>query len=189
MEIVNSALSSYLQVPDFPFDHKRGTHDVLFSNVIYIDRKDFRLDDSKDYFGLAPNKEVHLKYAYNIRCLGYTSNKEGEVDCISASVDLENKKKCKGNIGWVAQASSGQILSVELRHYGSLFQLKNKDDQDWIGDLNPSSLEILSAYADASLARAEVGQKYQFERLGYYVVDRDSTKDHLVFNRTVSLKV
>jgi len=182
-----------LKAPDFPFDVERGSHDIPFSNVIYIERKDFRTEDSKDYFGLAPGKEVHLKYAYNIKCVDFKLNAEGKVESINVVIDLENKTKCKGKISWIAEVEGKEPLKVELRQYNYLLltdskSLKEKNYTDWVEDLNPDSLEVVHALADVSVAKAKTGDHFQFERIGYYVVDPDTTPGKLVFNRTVKLK-
>jgi len=176
-----------------PFDIERGSHAVPFTNVVYIERKDFRLEDSKDYFGLAPGKEVHLKYAYNIKCVDYKLGPNKQVESINAVVDFDNKTKCKGKISWVAEVEGKETLKVELRQYNHLLlsdskTLKEKNYKDWIEDLNPDSEKVVMALADDSVRNARVGDRFQFERVGYYIVDPDTTPNKIVFNRTVKLK-
>jgi len=181
------------RAPDFPFDVERGFHEIPFTNVIYIERKDFRIEDSKDYFGLAPGKEVHLKYAYNIKCVDYKLNANGQVESLNAVVDFKNTTKCQGKISWVAEVEGKEPLKIELRQYDHLLlsdskTIKEKNYKDWIEDLNPDSLKVVHALADESVRSPKLGDRFQFERVGYYIVDPDTTKDKLVFNRTVKVK-
>jgi len=176
-----------ITVPNHPYEDK-GTHTVPFTNVVYIERSDFRLENEKGYYGLAPNKTVLLKYAYNITCtdviLGGPNN---EVVELKATVDRTNSTKVKGVLHWVAEGSH----KVEVRLYDHLFRSENPNDlgSEWLSDINPNSLEVIeNALADASLNDVKRGDKYQFERQGYFAVDSDSTAAKKVFNRTVTLK-
>lgn len=165
---------------------------VPFTNVIYIERSDFRTKDSKDYYGLAPGKSVLLRYAFPIKCteVVYGDDKETVVE-IRAEYDPSKKIKPKGVLHWVAQPSPGvDPLKVEVRLFDKLFLSENPAElDDWLADLNPHSKEVIpEAFAVSSLANAVLGDKFQFERLGYFSVDPDSTSDKLVFNRTVTLR-
>ena len=177
-----------IKAPHFPFDIERGTYELLLTNKIYIERDDFRLEDSRDYYALEPNKEVKLKYVFNIKCTSYILTTSGQVESINAEIDFENKKKCKGKINWVAEK---KILSIELRHYNQLFLSDNKTCKekydDWIKDLNPQSLEKVIAYTDSSISSGKIDDHYQFEKLGYYIIDQDTRPEKLIFNRTVKL--
>lgn len=191
---------SEISVPDFPQDKdlgaKRGVHAVPFSKVLYIEREDFKkVDPGKKYYRLAPGKEVHLKYAYNIKCNSFEEDANGKVTVIKATVDFDNKTNCKGHITWVAESTVGQEpLKVELRLYEKLFCSKNPMELpksvDWITDLNPNSETIVMGYADSSLAFGNIkaGEKFQLERAGYYCVDTDTSKNGVVLNRTCKLK-
>ncbi|KAF6160795.1 hypothetical protein GIB67_035996 [Kingdonia uniflora] len=151
--------------PDAQSNDPDNFYKVPFTSVVYIERSDFRLKDSKDYYGLAPGKSVMLRWAFPIKCT--------EV------------------LHWVAQPSPGtNPLKVEVRLFEKLFLSENPAElDDWLGDLNPQSKEVISeAVAVPSLASAKVGDTFQFERLGYFAVDPDSTADKLVFNRTVTLR-
>lgn len=180
-----------LKAPNFPKDESKSFHDIIFSRIVYIDSDDFKEKDEKDFFGLAPGKEVHLKYAYNITAQKIVKGNDGNIDHIEATIDLTNKNKPKGKIHWVAEPKPGQKpLTVELRLYDSLFKSANPMALDeWLTDLNPNSLVVVkTALADPSLASVKPGDKFQFERLAFFVCDPDSKPNSLVFNRTVSLK-
>ncbi|KAA8532692.1 hypothetical protein F0562_032725 [Nyssa sinensis] len=178
--------------PDAQTDDASSLYKVPFSNVVYIEHTDFRMTDSKDYYGLAPGKSVLLRYAFPIKCteviLG--DDKETVVE-IRAEYDPSKKTKPKGVLHWVAEPSHGvEPLKVEVRLFDKLFLSENPAElDDWLGDLNPhSKVVIQGAYAVPSLKKTAVGDTFQFERLGYFVVDRDSTSENIVFNRTVTLR-
>lgn len=178
--------------PDAPSDDASSFYKVPFTNVVYIERTDFRLKDSKDYYGFAPGKTVLLRYAFPIKCTEviYGNDSESIVE-IRAEYDPLKKTKPKGVLHWVAQPYPGvEPLKVEVRLFDKLFLSENPAELDnWLTDLNPTSKEVISeAYAVSSLANALVGDKFQFERLGYFAVDSDSTAGKLVFNRTVTLR-
>lgn len=178
--------------PDTKADDASSVYKVPFSNVVYIENMDFRMKDSKDYYGLAPGKSVLLRYAFPIKCteviLG--ENKDSVLE-IRAEYDPDKRSKPKGVLHWVAESSPGvEPLKVEVRLFDKLFRSENPAElEDWLGDMNPHSKIVISdAYAVPALRDAAVGDKFQFERLGYFVVDQDSTSDKLVFNRTVTLR-
>ncbi|BBN05975.1 glutaminyl-tRNA synthetase [Marchantia polymorpha subsp. ruderalis] len=172
-------------------DRAKETYKIPFSRVIYIEQSDFRLKDSKDYYGLAPNKSVMLRYAYPIKCTDviYGEDKETVVE-IHAEYDRAKSTKPKV-IHWVAEPAPGvNPLNVEIRLFDKLFKSENPAElEDWLGDLNPNSIEtITTALAVPALKDAPVGSKFQFERLGYFCVDTDTTPEKMVFNRTVTLR-
>ncbi|XP_020114560.1 glutamine--tRNA ligase isoform X2 [Ananas comosus] len=178
--------------PDAPSDDASSYYKVPFTNVVYIERTDFRLKDSKDYYGLAPGKSVLLRYAFPIKCTDvvYGDNSDTVVE-IRAEYDPLKKTKPKGVLHWVAQPSPGvDPLKVEVRLFEKLFLSENPAElEDWLSDLNPQSKEVIpDALAVPALASAVLGDKFQFERLGYFAVDTDSTPGKLVFNRTVTLR-
>ncbi|XP_027099933.2 glutamine--tRNA ligase-like [Coffea arabica] len=173
-------------------DDASSMYKVPFSKVVYIERSDFRMKDSKDYYGLAPGKSVLLRYAFPIKCteviLG--DDKESVLE-IRAEYDPSKKTKPKGVLHWVAESTPGvDPLKVEVRLFDKLFLSENPAElDDWLGDLNPQSrIVIPDAYAVSALQNAAVGDKFQFERLGYFVVDQDSTSEKIIFNRTVTLR-
>ncbi|EHA8590277.1 glutamine--tRNA ligase [Cocos nucifera] len=179
--------------PDAPSDDVSSFYKVPFTNVVYIEHSDFRLKDSKDYYGLAPGKSVLLRYAFPIKCTKviYGNDSDTIVE-IQAEYDPSKKTKPKGVLHWVAQPSPGvDPPKVEVRLFENLFLSENPAElEDWLSDLNPCSKEVIpEAYAVPSLASGAVlGDKFQFERLGYFAVDPDTTPGRLVFNRTVTLR-
>ncbi|OAY47278.1 glutamine--tRNA ligase, cytoplasmic [Manihot esculenta] len=178
--------------PDAQNDDASAFYKVPFSNVVYIEHSDFRMKDSKDYYGLAPGKSVLLRYAFPIKCTEVVLADDNETIIeVRAEYDPSKKTKPKGVLHWVAESSLGVgPLKVEVRLFDKLFNSENPAElEDWLADLNPLSKVVMSgAYAVPSLKNAAVGERFQFERLGYFVVDKDSTPDKLVFNRTVTLR-
>ncbi|GBD97075.1 MAG TPA: glutamine--tRNA ligase/YqeY domain fusion protein [Nitrospirae bacterium] len=181
-----------------PEDLSAGTRKLPFSKVIYIEQDDFREDPPKKYFRLAPGREVRLRYAYFITCVDVIKDdKTGEVtelhctyDPATRGGDAPDGRKVKATLHWV---SAGQSLDAEVRLYNHLFikadPEEDKDNTDFKFSLNPDSLETLtSCRIEPGLAEAEPGRRYQFERLGYFCVDPDSTDKKIVFNRTVTLR-
>jgi glutaminyl-tRNA synthetase len=177
-----------LEAVNNPEDEAAGTRQVPFSRVLYIEQDDFREDPPKQYFRLAPGREVRLRYAYFITCTGLIKNAQGEVVEIHCTYDPATRggnapdgRKVKSTIHWV---SAAHAVDAEVRLYETLFSKENPSEIP--DDLNPNSLEIVTgAKLEPSLASAKPGDRYQFERLGYFCVDPDPP---LVFNRTVGLK-
>ena len=187
-----------LEARNNPQDPSMGTRKVPFSRVLYIEREDFREDPPKKFFRLAPGREVRLRYAYFITCVGVVKDEQtGEVVELHCTYDPETRggsspdgRKVKGTLHWV---SAAHALKSEVRLYDRLFAKENpldeKDGRDFKSCLNPNSLETLtSCRVEPSLAGAAPGSRYQFERQGYFCVDSDSSDGALVFNRTVSLR-
>ncbi|XP_042033189.1 glutamine--tRNA ligase, cytoplasmic-like isoform X2 [Salvia splendens] len=178
--------------PDAPADDASSFYKVPFSKIVYIEQSDFRLKDSKDYYGLAPGKSVLLRYAFPIKCTDVVLGDDNEtVHEIRAEYDPSKKSKPKGVLHWVSESSPGvKPLKVEVRLFDKLFNSENPAElDDWLSDLNPhSKVVIKDAYAVPSVKDAAVGDSFQFERLGYFVVDPDSSPGKLVFNRTVTLR-
>ncbi|KAL3510761.1 hypothetical protein ACH5RR_030162 [Cinchona calisaya] len=178
--------------PDTQTDDASSIYKVPFSNVVYIERTDFRMKDSKDYYGLAPGKSVLLRYAFPIKCTEVIFGDDSEsILEIRAEYDPTKKTKPKGVLHWVAESTPGvDPLKVEVRLFDKLFLSENPAELgDWLGDLNPQSrIVIPDAYAVAALQNAAVGDKFQFERLGYFAVDHDSTPEKIIFNRAVTLR-
>lgn len=162
-----------------------GSHNILFGSIIYIDRSDFREQDEKGYYGLAPGKEVGLKYAYNIRCNELVRDASGNVSELRCTYDGKNEHKVKGRLHWV----SGNACPVEVRLYDRLFRTEDTSTlgDNWLQDLNPASKTVKTALIDPFALTWNM-PRYQFERVGYFCLDPDSSGEHLVFNRTVSLK-
>jgi len=187
-----------LEAVNNPEDPSAGTRKVLFSKVLYIEQDDFREDPPKGFFRLSPGKEVRLRYAYIIKCNEIIKDPAtGEIIELRCSYDPETKsgssrsnRKVKATIHWV---SAPHALPAEVRLYDHLFTKEDPDDipegADWLANLNTRSLETLSnCKVEPFLAEASPGARYQFERLGYFCVDRDSSREKLVFNRTVTLR-
>lgn len=188
-----------LEALNNPEDQGMGTRNVPFSKVLYIERDDFMEDPPKKFFRLAPGREVRLRYAYFIKCVGVVKDEEsGEIVELHCTYDPETKggdaldgRKVRATLHWV---SAYHALEVEVRLYDHLFTTANpaaeEEGKDAIDYLNPNSLEALPrCYVEPSLEGARPGSRYQFERLGYFCVDApNSTSDHLVFNRTVTLR-
>ncbi len=180
-----------------PEDPSAGTRKAPFTKVLYIEQEDFRETPPKGFFRLSPGVEVRLRYAYFVKCVGVTKDASGNVtelhctyDPATRGGDAPDKRKVKATLHWV---SAERSLPAEVRLYDHLFLKEDPLDvpegHDWTENVNPGSLEALSsARIEPSVARAVAGTRYQFERLGYFCVDSDSTRDKLVFNRTVTLK-
>ena len=166
-----------------------------FSRVLYIEQDDFREDPPKKYFRLAPGREVRLRSAYFVTCTGFTKDPaSGEVTEVRCTYDPATRggdspdgRKVKATLHWV---SAAHALDIEVRLYDRLFTSENPGAaDDYRSDLNPGSLEVLPhCKIEPSVAGAASGTRYQFERVGYFSVDPDSSADRLVFNRTVTLK-
>ena len=185
----------WLSTENNPEDPAAGSRQIPFSNTLYIERDDFMEQPPKKYFRLAPGQMVRLKSAYIIRCDEVIKDEHGVVQEIRCS-HLPNSKSgsdtsgvtVKGTLHWV---SVKQALSVEVRLYDRLFSVEDPTDEtaDFIQYLNPQSLTVLpTVYAEPALLDAVYSERFQFIRKGYFVLDRDSRPDHLVFNRTVGLK-
>ncbi len=187
-----------LEAINNPEDASMGTRKIPFSRVLYIDQDDFREDPPPKYYRLAPGREVRLRYAYFIRCTDVVKDeKTGEVieihctyDPATRGGDAPDGRKVKATIHWL---SAAHAIPVEARLYDRLFSKPDpsevEEGQDFMDNLNPNSLEVIpNAWVEPSLATAKPGDIFQFERVGYFCVDPDSTAEKLVFNRTVTLK-
>ncbi|MBI5206007.1 MAG: glutamine--tRNA ligase/YqeY domain fusion protein [Nitrospirae bacterium] len=185
-----------LEAINNPEDPSMGTRKVPFSRELYIERDDFREDPPKEFFRLAPGREVRLRYAYYIKCVDAIKDKTtGEItelhctyDPATRGGDSPDKRKVKATLHWV---SASHAIEAEVRLYDHLFTKPSPGEEsgDFKTDLNPKSLELLKqCFVEPSLADAKSGDRFQFERMGYFYVDRDSTKEKPVFNRTVALR-
>ena len=174
-----------------------GSRPVPFSREIYIEREDFREEANKKFFRLKLGKEVRLKNAYIIKAESCTKDADGtitEIQCTydpltkSGSGTPESMRKVKGTLHWV---SVKHAIKAEVRAYDRLFLDEAPDshkEKDYMEFLNPNSLEVIDAYLEPSLQNAKIGERFQFQRLGYFTVDDDSTSEKLVFNKTVGLR-
>lgn len=178
-----------------PEDESMGKREIPFSRELYIESNDFMEDAPKKYFRLTPGNEVRLKSAYIIKCTGCKKDENGKVTEVYAEYDPDTRsglpgsdRKVKGTIHWV---SVQHALPAEVRLYDRLFNVENpgdEKDKDFRELLNPNSLVISKAYVEPWLKNAQSLQNFQFQRIGYFNVDPDSTPDKLIFNRTVALK-
>jgi len=179
-----------------PEDASAGTRTVPFSKILYIEQDDFREDPPKQYFRLSPGREVRLRYGYFVTCTSVVKDASGVVTEIHCTYDPATRggnapdgRKVKSTIHWV---SAAHAVDAEVRLYDNLFTVENPNDapegQDFTANLNPNSLETVHAKLEPSFARATPGSRYQFERLGYFCADLDSTPEKLIFNRTVTLR-
>ena len=187
----------YMEMENNPEDSTAGTHQIPFTRELYIDRDDFMENPPKKFFRLAPDQEVRLKSAYIIKCTGVKKDAEGNIEEIYCEYDPETRsgmpgsmRKVKGTLHWVSATHSA---TAEVRLYDRLFNVENpseEKDVDFRELLNPDSLKVIeNCRIEPYLAEnAKPGDRFQFQRTGYFCVDPDSTENHLVFNRTVSLK-
>ncbi len=185
----------YLDIPNNPENPDMGTRKVPFGKVLYIEREDFMVDPPKKYFRLYPGNEVRLMGAYFVRCTDYVTDGEGNVTEIYGTYDPETKsgsgftgRKVKGTIHWVCAETATQ---AEVRLYENIVdEEKGVYNEDGTININPDSLKVLeNACIEPALAEAGPMDRFQFVRQGYFIVDsKDSVKEHMVFNRIVSMK-
>lgn len=180
-----------------PENEADGTREVPFSKTLYIERDDFMEDAPKKYFRLTPGKEVRLRYAYYVTCKNCVKDADGNVVEVHCDYDPETRggqsadgRKVQGTIHWVDAATA---LNAEVRLYDRLFSVPNPDDPQNTGDykdyLNPDSLTLVpNAKLEPALADATLDERYQFERVGYFALDKESTSEKPVFNRAASLR-
>jgi len=180
-----------------PEDPAAGSRKVPFSKVLYIEQDDFREDPPKQYFRLAPGREVRLRYGYLVTCRSVVKDDAGNIVELHCTYDPATRggntpdgRKVKSTIHWV---SAAHAVEAEVRLYDTLFSKENPNEveegQDFTANLNPNSLEVIAgAKVEPSLATATPGTRLQFERLGYFCVDADSTATKRVFNRTIGLR-
>ena len=187
----------YMEAVNNPEDPGQGSREVPFSRVLYIEQDDFREDPPKQYFRLSPGREVRLRYGYLVTCTSVVKDASGQVTEVHCTYDPATRggntpdgRKVKVTIHWV---SAEHAIDAEVRIYDNLFTKEDPNEvaegQDFTANLNPNSLEVVSkAKLEPSLGDAKSGSRYQFERLGYFSVDPDTTPGKLVFNRTVALR-
>jgi glutaminyl-tRNA synthetase len=177
-----------------PEDPSAGTRTVPFARELWIEQDDFREDAPKKFFRLTPGAEVRLRYAYIVKCTGVVKNDAGEVVEVRCTYDPQTRsglpeanRKVKGTIHWV---SAAHAVPADVRLYDRLFRSENPEEAgSFLDDLNPESLEVVrSALVEPSVASAPAGSRFQFERLGYFAVDPDTSDAKPVFNRIVTLR-
>jgi len=186
----------WMEAVNNPEDEAAGTRQVPFSRELYIERADFMENPPKKFFRLSPGTEVRLRYAYFVRCEEVIHDAAGNVtelrctyDPLSRGGNSPDGRKVKSTIHWV---SAQHAVTAEVRLFDRLFRTIDPNDVaeggSWKDNLNPDSLQVVTAYLEPELGKAQLGDKYQFERLGYFALDPDTTADKLVFNRTATLK-
>lgn len=185
----------YLEAIDNPEDENSKTHTIAFSKNLWIERDDFMEDAPKKFFRMSIDKEVRLKNAYIVKCTGCTKDENGNIIEIQAEYDPTSKsgleganRKVKGTLHWV---SADYCKEAEVRIYDRLFNIENPsaDERDFRELLNPNSMTILSpCYIEEYAADKKPGEYLQFQRIGYFMADADSTKEKIIFNKTVGLK-
>ena len=179
-----------------PEDISMGARKVPFSKVIYIEKDDFREEPPKKFFRLSPGNNVRLRYGYIVTCTSIVKDNNGEITEVHCTYDPVTRggnapegKKVKGTIHWV---SAKHAIKAQVRFYDRLFIKENPEEVEegktYLENINPNSLEIKNCYIEPSLSGVKCGEKFQFERIGYFNVDKDSMPDRIVFNRTVALK-
>jgi glutaminyl-tRNA synthetase len=179
-----------INLPEHP---EAGTRAIPFSREIYIEQDDFMEDAPPKFFRLRPGGEVRLKYAFIIKCDEVVKDVAGTIVELRCTADLDSKtggptagRKVKGTIHWV---SAAHAIDAEARLYDRLFTVPEPDaDGNFKQHLNPHSLEVVTAKCEPSLREAAPGLRYQFERLAYFALDKESTPEKPVFNRTITLK-
>jgi len=188
-------LVEMMETVNNPEDESAGTRDLAFTRELWVEREDFMEDAPKKYFRMTPGQEVRLKSGYIVKCTGCKKDAEGHIEEIYCEYDPQTKsgmpesnRKVKGTLHWV---SAEQCLTAEVRLYDRLFSIENPsaDARDFRELINPNSLKVLTnCKVESSLKNAKPMDHFQFQRIGYFNVDLDSTAEKLVFNRTVSLK-
>ncbi len=190
-------LTEEMEAVNNPEDAAAGTRKVPFSKVLYIERDDFMESPPKKFYRLTPGREVRLRYAYFIKCTDVVKDNNGNITELHCTYDPQTRggdapdgRKVKATLHWV---SAKDALKAEVRLYDNLFTKENPDEteegQDFTANINPRSLKVLEdCFIEPSVKNIKALVRLQFERLGYFCVDKDSTEDKLVFNRTVTLK-
>lgn len=177
-----------------PENEAEGTHSITFSRELWIERNDFMEDAPKKFFRMVPGKEVRLKNAYIVKCTGCKKDEAGNIEEIYCEYDPESKsgmpgadRKVKGTLHWL---SANHCLPAEIRIYDKLFSIENPaaDERDFRELLNPDSKRVVNGYVESYAAHPGLTRYLQFQRIGYFTFDDDSTPEHLIFNRTVGLK-
>ncbi len=187
----------WMEAVNNPEDPAAGTRQVPFTRELWIERDDFRETPPKGYYRLYPGNEVRLRYGYIVKCTGFVKDERGEVAEVHCTYDPSTRggntpdgRKVKATIHWV---SVPHAFDAEVRLYDNLFLKPDPDDagpgKDWTSNLNPNSLEVLEGCRmEPSLREAKPGERFQFERLGYFCADPDTAPERMVFNRTVGLR-
>ena len=189
--------TEWLEAENSPEDDAAGTRKVPFSREIYIEQEDFKEEANKKFFRLKLGGEVRLKNGYIIKAESCTKDTEGNITEVQCTYDIKSKsgsgteeslRKVKGTLHWVSIAHA---VPTEIRLYDRLFTDESPDthkDKDFLDFINPDSLSVITGYVEPALKNAQPGERFQFQRIGYFCVDPDTTPENLVFNRTVGLR-
>jgi glutaminyl-tRNA synthetase len=188
--------SEMLEAVNNPEDESAGKREVPFSRVLYIERDDFMEDPPKKFFRLGPGREVRLRYAYFVTCRETIKDDAGNIVELRCTYDPETRggnapdgRKVKATMHWV---SAEHALQAEVRLYETLFDREDPEkvdgDGSWLDNLSETSIQTITAHVEPSVAEASPGDRYQFERIGYFCLDADSSPQKLVFNRTATLR-
>jgi glutaminyl-tRNA synthetase len=188
--------TEWMETINNPEDESMGTREIPFCKEVYIEQDDFMEDPPGKFFRLAPGREVRLKSAYIIKCEEVIRDASGNITEVRCTYDPETRsggaeanRKVKGTLHWV---SVQHAIPAEVRLYDRLFNTENPDEaeegKDFKSNLNPDSLKVVTAYCEPGLKKAEPGDKFQFQRLGYFCLDPDSEPGRLLFNRTATLR-
>jgi len=189
-------LTEEFEAVNNPEDENSAKRLVSFSKELYIERKDFMEEPPAKFHRLAPGKEVRLRSAYYITCTEVIKNEDGSIKELHCTYDPATKggwssdgRKVKGTIHWV---NARNCLKIEARIYENLFEMEDpfevEEGHDFIENMNKNSLQIVDAYAETNLKNLETGKQFQFERVGYFCIDKDTTPEKIVVNRIVTLK-
>ncbi|MEP6261269.1 MAG: glutamine--tRNA ligase/YqeY domain fusion protein [Gillisia sp.] len=187
----------WLETENNPEDENAGTRKIPFSRELYIEREDFKEEANRKFFRLSPGKEVRLKSAYIIKAEDVIKDESGEILEIHCTYDPKSKsgsgteeslRKVKGTLHWVSVLHA---IEAEVRLYDRLFTVESPDadkEKNFLEFINPESLQVITGYLEPGLKQAEVGEKFQFQRIGYFCVDKESSPEKPIFNRTVTLR-
>ena len=187
----------WLETENNPEDENAGTRKIPFSRELYIEREDFKEEANRKFFRLSPGKEVRLKSAYIIKAEEVIKDDKGDILEIHCTYDPKSKsgsgteeslRKVKGTLHWV---SVPHAIEAEVRLYDRLFTVESPDadkEKNFLDFINPESLQVITGYLEPGLKQASVGEKFQFQRIGYFCVDKESSPEKPIFNRTVTLR-
>ncbi len=189
--------TEWLEAENSPEDEAAGSREIPFSKELYIEQEDFKEEANKKFFRLKLGGEVRLKNGYIIKAESCTKNTDGNITEVQCTYDPKSKsgsgteeslRRVKGTLHWV---SIEHAVAAEIRLYDRLFTDESPDthkDKDFLEFINPNSLEVITGYVEPGLKNAKPGERFQFQRMGYFCVDKDTTDDKLIFNRTVGLR-